>query len=545
MSYLVHLQQFEGPLGLLLYLIRKEEMDIFDINVGEITNQYFDYIRQMKELDLEVAGEFVAMAATLIQIKSRMLLPQYNNEGEPIENEDPRKELVQKLLDYQKYQDAAKQLYERPLLGRDVFLRGTRENLYDSDEGEIIIEEDGLFSLISAYRKSVKRALKAVHRVKDKVQSIAERVMQIQHKLLVGTRVMLSELIQIGDAPRRTQLLVTFLSMLELGRMGYVSLFQTETYGEIYVDPIKPIERNVLERVQEFDSGDAEAIARSIIEEAGEEKIDLNEAMQTAHDLVGDHVQLGLGESFAGPEGIADVEFAEALLRGETLAPEHIASDDEIFAAELEIDRGWGTDSALAVVSSDITPATDAEIATEAAIVAEAHAAESLASSDTAAAAVAAAVDDAIDGAIDNVSSESVESTYEVSSDYAMSPALEESIETSPETISENEPYAMFADSIIAADEISATAEFAESATDLAINENSAEAEIAESYAAADELPARTATAEPAPDLAMDADSAEAENSDPATDLAMHADSAEAENRRANTRIRARSPRLH
>ena len=125
LSYLVHLQQFEGPLALLLYLIRKEEMDILDINVNDITRQYLDHIRMMKELDLEVAGEFVAMAATLIHIKSKMLLPNYDEKGEVVEtSEDPRKELVQKLLDYQRYQDGAKRLYERPLLNRDLFLRG-------------------------------------------------------------------------------------------------------------------------------------------------------------------------------------------------------------------------------------------------------------------------------------------------------------------------------------------------------------------------------------------------------------------------------------
>src|SRR5216110_3153130 len=101
MSINIQLPKFEGPLGLLLYLIRKEEMDIFDIKINEITKQYLDYIKLMQELDLEVAGEFVAMASTLIHIKSRMLLPSYDENGEIIENEDPRKELVQRLLEYQ------------------------------------------------------------------------------------------------------------------------------------------------------------------------------------------------------------------------------------------------------------------------------------------------------------------------------------------------------------------------------------------------------------------------------------------------------------
>ena len=103
MSIRVQLQQFEGPLDLLLYLIRKEEMDIFNINIVEITKQYFEYIKLMKEFDLEIAGDFIAMASTLIHIKSKMLLPQYDENGEVVEQEDPRKELVQKLLEYEKF----------------------------------------------------------------------------------------------------------------------------------------------------------------------------------------------------------------------------------------------------------------------------------------------------------------------------------------------------------------------------------------------------------------------------------------------------------
>ena len=102
---LVQLDQFEGPLGLLLYLIRKEEMDIYDIEIHRITSQYLSYIKQLPSLDLEQAGEFCAMAASLIQIKSKMLLPNYDENGEEIEEEDPRKPLVQKLLEYQKYQE--------------------------------------------------------------------------------------------------------------------------------------------------------------------------------------------------------------------------------------------------------------------------------------------------------------------------------------------------------------------------------------------------------------------------------------------------------
>lgn len=336
MSYLVHLQQFEGPLGLLLYLIRKEEMDIMDINVGEITRQYLEYIRQMKELDLEVAGEFVAMAATLIQIKSRMLLPQYDEQGEVVETEDPRRELVQKLLDYQKYQEVAKKLYGRPLLNRDVFARGVREDLRDEDAlTAVTVEDDGLFSLIAAYRRIVRKAQRAVHKVRPKMQSIAGRIGEIKDRLIVGVRTTLRELVGTGEGARAS-LLITFLSTLELGRMGFVSVFQNETYGDIYIEAKKQIEANALERVQEFDSANAEQVASSIINTAIDEKIDMYETMMAETAEV---EQLALVDAVpVGEEHIvaSDTELFEG---GE------VATDDEIAAAEAELDRAGSPSS--------------------------------------------------------------------------------------------------------------------------------------------------------------------------------------------------------
>ncbi len=266
MSINVQLPKFEGPLGLLLYLIRKEEMDIMDIKIHDITKQYFEYIKLMRELDLEVAGEFVAMASTLIQIKSRILLPQYNENGEVVESEDPRKELVQKLLEYQKYQEAAKLLYERPLVGRDVWLRGTRETL-EPNADEIVLEENALFSLISSYRKVSRAIKKKVHQVAAKAQSIASRVMELKDRLIVGHRITLMELIT-DTQERARQALITFLSLLELAKMGYVGLYQTETYGDIWIDSKKTIESDVLSRVEEYDSMRADQIAEKLIEDS-------------------------------------------------------------------------------------------------------------------------------------------------------------------------------------------------------------------------------------------------------------------------------------
>lgn len=328
LAYLVHTQRFEGPLGLLLYLIRKEEMDIFDINIVEITRQYLDYIKMMKELDLEVAGEFVAMAATLLYIKSRMLLPQYNEEGEVIEAEDPRKELVQKLLEYQKFQDAGQQLYGRPLLNRDVFPRGLKEDFLDEEgNGEIILEEDGLFSLIGSYRKALRQMKRAVHNVRAKVQSIASRVMEIRDRLVVGQRVLMHQLVTAEGPDHRPQLLITFLSMLELGRMGFVSLFQSDVYGDIHVEAKKPIEGNVLERVQEFDSAEAATVANDLFAKAQEMSTDqiLEGIDDEESETVAVHGQLSLTE--AGDE---------AAMPAEETAAEEMASDEDILAAEAE-----------------------------------------------------------------------------------------------------------------------------------------------------------------------------------------------------------------
>lgn len=239
-------------------------MDIFDINIHHITKQYMEYIKAMKQLDLEVAGEFVAMAATLIQIKSRMLLPTYNEEGEPIEGEDPRKELVNRLLEYQKFQEVSERLYERPLIGRDVWLRGRRENVEVEDDGEVIMEEENaLFALISCYRKVVKKMKSSVHKVGTELQSIAERIREIKESLLVGVRIRFGELIQKSGS-RRDQVLVTFLSLLELAKMGFVSLFQADAYSEIHVEAKRVIEGDALSRVEDYEHSSQETLQRAL-----------------------------------------------------------------------------------------------------------------------------------------------------------------------------------------------------------------------------------------------------------------------------------------
>lgn len=322
----IQLPKFEGPLGLLLYLIRKEEMNIFDIEINKITAQYLEYIKLMKEFDLEVAGEFIAMASTLIQIKSRMLLPTYNEQGEIVETEDPRKELVQRLLEYQKFQEAAQMLYQRPLLGRDVWPRGMREK-FDEGIEEIELEENALYSLISAYRKALKAAQKRYHRVTAKTQSIASRILEMKDRLVLGQRVAMSELVTSVENKRK-QILITFLSALELAKLGFVRLFQTDAYQEIYFETVKAIETDAISAVEEYEHlGQQEPPAFLL-----DSKIEVTEQMRLAPD-----------EDFVLKDEAEKGENLEEPL----YAADEMASDDEIAAAEAELASLSGDQSLL------------------------------------------------------------------------------------------------------------------------------------------------------------------------------------------------------
>ncbi len=330
MSIHVHLDRFEGPLGLLLHLIREQEMDIFNINIHPITRQYLEYIKTMRRLDLEVAGEFIAMAATLLHIKSKMLLPSYDEDGQEIV-EDPRKELVQKLLEYKKIKELSVDLYKLPLLDRDVFARGFREDVESAEEGELILEEKPLFSLIAAYRFAMKNAKKAVHTVGDALQSISMRIMEMKDLLEVGKRVIFRQFIT-EEAPgekRSGQILLTFLSLLELAKMGFVSLFQSENFADIHVEARKPIDRDVIaSQAESYDSVNAEAKADAIFAK----QMSLNESAVMSEDMPDEDVSEALGESVQG-----ELDMAAAAVPEADLPFEEIATDEDIAAEELKI----------------------------------------------------------------------------------------------------------------------------------------------------------------------------------------------------------------
>lgn len=316
MSVFVQTKRFEGPLELLLHLIRKEEMDIFDINIFEITQQYLEFVKAMKQIDLEMAGDFVAMAATLIQIKARMLLPQYNDDGEVVEAEDPRKELVQRLIEYQMFQEAAEGLYARPLVGRDTWLRGFREKLDEEDpeSSELLLEDNPLFSLISAYRGAVKKMKKAIHKVQSDLQSVAARIAQIKTRLVVGVRTGLREIVSETEG-HRDHLLITFLSLLELAKMGFVNLFQNDPSEELYVTARKPIDEAALSQVENYDSQFAEETAQILLQ-ATDLLDESQDEPAAALSPLGNNLE-DLGESLSEFEGDAEAATDEEILAEE------------------------------------------------------------------------------------------------------------------------------------------------------------------------------------------------------------------------------------
>lgn len=233
-SYRVQIEEFEGPLDLLLHLIKKNELDIYNIPIAAITRQYLEYMELMKELNLDIAGEFLVMAATLLQIKSRMLLPATQEEDGEAEVEDPRAELVRRLLEYQRYRDASQLLSARNLLGRDVFARS-----FDSPELAAMEPQEEpadveLFELIEAFQRVLARvSVDTFHDVVADGISIADRIGEVLSVLHAEKTVCFDALFTVGMT--RDLLVVTFLSILELAKMKLIRVTQVESLGSIWL----------------------------------------------------------------------------------------------------------------------------------------------------------------------------------------------------------------------------------------------------------------------------------------------------------------------
>ncbi|ORJ63296.1 segregation and condensation protein A [Geothermobacter hydrogeniphilus] len=237
----IKLENFEGPLDLLLHLIKKNEMEIWDIQVTRITEQYLAILDAMHHMNLDVAGEFLVMASTLLYIKSKLLLPPSEDELVEEEEEDPRAELVRRLLEYQKYKDAALDLDERELLGRDVFARKFTAPELAVEEEDAGFYEVGIYDLVEALQDILARAPRDVaHEVGLEQVSIAERINHILGLLSGCDSLAFSDLFQ--EKPRRNDVIATFLAMLELVKMRTVKLMQNDRCGSIWLFPIADAE---------------------------------------------------------------------------------------------------------------------------------------------------------------------------------------------------------------------------------------------------------------------------------------------------------------
>ena len=234
-GYHVKLEGFEGPLDLLLHLIRKHELDILDIPISFITQKYLEYIKMMEELSIDVASEYLVMAATLAHIKSKMLLPPDPNAADDedidLDELDPRTDLVRRLLEYQKYKHVAAQLGGRDRRGRDLFERGTNEPV---PQEPAPLASVSVFRLFDAFEKVLERAdQQADHQVLFERVSIAERVVEITEMLADRRRMLFDELFAGDDAPpTRAEMVLTFLAVLEMCKMRVIRVGQDAPTGD-------------------------------------------------------------------------------------------------------------------------------------------------------------------------------------------------------------------------------------------------------------------------------------------------------------------------
>ena len=233
-DYKVKLEVFEGPLDLLLYLIKQDEIDIYDVSLERITSQYLEYLQAFKELNIELAGEFIVMAANLIYLKSRSLLPR--DQQPPEEDageEDPRWELIRQLIEYKKFKDADAELNLRALEQEKIFIRetGSRANLQEP----LRLGEVGIFQLINAFQMVIKRldARQDVQEIFSERFSVSEKIDSILQRLATGTCFRFSDL--FSSAASRIEVIVTFLALLELIRLKQVRAIQKTVFDEIEI----------------------------------------------------------------------------------------------------------------------------------------------------------------------------------------------------------------------------------------------------------------------------------------------------------------------
>ena len=238
MAYRVKLDAFEGPFDLLLFLIRKHEVDIYDIPIHDITRQFQEYIELLKMLDLEVAGEFIEMVAILMNIKARMLLPRPLGMSDD-EYEDPRTELVERLIEYQRFKEVAEDMHEieakqRKIFGRKYFQKIESQN---EDTDETYLSDVTLFDLLLAFKKALDNMPKVTyHEVKMIDVTIEQQTEYILQKISDQTMILFSEL--INEIKEKIVIVVTFLALLEMIRTKKIVVRQSSAFEDIRIKKV-------------------------------------------------------------------------------------------------------------------------------------------------------------------------------------------------------------------------------------------------------------------------------------------------------------------
>ena len=234
-DYQVKLEIFEGPLDLLLFLIKRDEIDIYDISIERITRQYLEYLQAFKELNIDVAGEFVVMAANLIYLKSRSLLPvDQQPPDEEADEDDPRWDLIRQLIEYKKFKEAAAQLHARALEQELIFTRDGGAPTLATDP-PLRLADVGIFQLIHAFQTVIKRveARENLQEIFGEHFTVSDKIDIILKRVADGASVRFTEL--FGDIASRVEIVVTFLALLELIRLKQVRAMQRNVFDEIEI----------------------------------------------------------------------------------------------------------------------------------------------------------------------------------------------------------------------------------------------------------------------------------------------------------------------
>lgn len=237
-DYKVKLEIFEGPLDLLLYLIKKDEIDIYDVSIGRITKQYLEYINTFKMLNVELASEFIVMAANLMYLKSRELLPQSQQPPEEdVDEEDPRWELIRQLVEYKKFKDAAQFLGVQEVKGDEFF--ATSPEPIDLEAPVMTVAGVGIFDLIRAFQKVLKRFENTtdIREIVGDRFTVADKIEHLLEAIPIGAKVRFETL--FSDAASRVEVIVTFLAVLELMKLNHLQVEQEQILGDFVV--VRPL----------------------------------------------------------------------------------------------------------------------------------------------------------------------------------------------------------------------------------------------------------------------------------------------------------------